>query len=53
MEDEEHNDWFDRHHDRMICSGDYIANANFQDIMNWNLQDIKRMKKGGIYEKSN
>jgi hypothetical protein len=47
MEDEEHNDWFDRQHDRMICAGDYIANATYEDIMNWNLQDIKKMQKGG------
>ena len=47
MEREEHDEWFDIHHDRMICAGDYIANATYEDLMNWNLQDIKKIQKGG------
>ena len=26
----EDREWFDRHHDRTICSGDEIANADYQ-----------------------
>ena len=47
---EEDEEWFDNQHDRYICSGDPISNANNRDIMEWQLQEIK---KGVQNEKSN
>ena len=47
----EHNEWFDIQHDRRIAAGDYISNANGRDIMEWYLQDIKKLKKNNVSPK--
>ena len=46
MTREENNQWFDDNHDDWFCSGDHIANADYQDLMRWELGDIKKIKGG-------
>jgi hypothetical protein len=50
MERKDHDDWFDNYHDRMICNGDPIANADYKDLFYWELNDIR---KGVTHEKNN
>ena len=39
---EESREWFDDNHDDWFCSGDYIANASYLDLMDWELNDIRK-----------
>ena len=45
----EQNDWFDNHHDKMICS-DPDTNATYKDLMHWTLQTIKQLQLEGTQE---
>jgi len=36
----ENEEWFDEHFDRTMCSGDHIANADYEDLMNFELSTL-------------
>ena len=43
----EDREWFDRHHDRTICSGDEIANADYQNNGDYLIYELKER---GLYD---